>query len=464
MNKKMAWLSGIFVLAMIGVVTVAQAVSVEPGSSKVSVYSCVQVGNDVKIRRSSTGSEYILTSTCRDAGHGKRQYTMKCNSNKEYQVSWTECGTSAPVPQPSYVLESMKVSALGNGTNMGYLKTNNNYWGMTYVTVPSTWPTYNVELKTKSNLPNAGTYTYAFGVEDHNGEVGVTVDEKMVKQMVKNISFGTSLNRNFSVSDSNRNKTRTIIGFARNNDGVSRVPNMPVEVDDFIVIHVFLAPKDVSAPTLAVTANVIADSVSGNTFKYQVNVNATDLDSNIKGIWVAVRKTDGSLVQEWWVDNKNGLSVSEAGFGTKNVVRNIGKTGLVVGEHYKVYARAYDVKGNKSANVTAAGELYVANSDNVTPTIDANVSFASVWDIGNNSKRFVPTVFAKANDNIKVVKIVLYHNTTQLGEGYNVVKTCENSNGVTGCSHTFGALTRGNFYAQAWDVVGNSVTSVKYSF
>ena len=466
MNKKIAWLSGISALAVIGIASMAHAVTVEPGTNKVSVYSCTQVGNDIKIRRSSSESEYVLTSTCRDAGHGMRQYSMSCNSNKEYKVSWTECG-SIPQPQvPDYIFESLKVSALGNGTDMGYLKTGKSYWGMTYVTVPASWPAYNVQLQTKSNLPNANKYTYAFGWADKNGNPGVTVNENMVKQLVKNVSFNSSLNRNFSITDANRNKTRTIIGFARNNDGVSRVPNMPVEVDDFIVIHAYLEPlTDSAAPTVAVSTNIIANSVMSNgTYKYQVNVNATDADSNIKGIWVAVRLTDGTLVQEWWVDNKNALSGSETGFGSKNVVRSVGKTGLKVGEHYKVYARAYDVKGNVSANVTASTELYVANSDSVAPTIEANVTFASVWDIGYSSKRFVPTVSASAKDNVKVTKIVLYHNTTQLGEGYNVVKTCENSNGLTNCTHTFGALTRGNFYAQAWDASGNSVTSVKYAF
>lgn len=466
MNKKIAWLSGISVLAVIGLVTAAQAVSVQPGSNKVSVYSCVQVGNDIKIRRSSNETEYTLTSTCRDAGHGKRQYTMSCTSNKEYKVSWKECGATPQPQTANYIIESMKVSALGNGTNMGYLKSGNSYWAMTYVTVPANWPAYNVELQTKGNLPNANNYTYAFGWADKNGNPGVTVDENMVKQLVKNVSFSSSLNRNFTVTDANRNKTRTIIGFARNNDGISRVPNMPVEVDDFIVIHVYLEPVTQNvAPTVAVTSNVITGSILSNgTYKYQVNVSASDADSNIKGIWVAVRLTDGTLVQEWWVDNKNGLSASEAGFGSKNVVRSVGKDGLQAGKHYKVYARAYDVQGNVSNIITAPGELYAVNTDSVAPTIDATVTFTSMWDIGYKSKRFVPTISATAQDNVKVTKIVLYHNTTLLGEGYNVVKTCENNSGVNSCSHTFEPLQRGNFYAQAWDAAGNSVNSIKYAF
>lgn len=325
MNKKIAWLSGISVLATIGVVTTAQAVSVESGSNKVSVYSCVQVGNDIKVRRVVSDSEYVLTSTCRDAGHGKRQYSMKCNSNKEYQVSWAACATS------------------------------------------------------------------------------------------------------------------------NSND----VPESVV---------------DAQSPVLTISASALKDTFTNNMYSYRVTVSAVDSKSNIKGVWVAVRKTDGSLVQEWWLENKNGLSVSETGFGSKNVVKSVVKTGLKVGEHYKVYARAYDVKNNISSNVTASGELYVASSDTVAPTIDANVSFASVWDVGYKSKRFVPTVSATASDNVKVTKIVLYHNTTSMGEGYNVVKTCENNNGLTNCSHTFGALQRGNFYAQAWDAAGNSVTSIKYAF
>lgn len=314
MNKKIAWLSGIFSLAVVGLVTAAQAVSVEPGSNKVSVYSCVQVGNDIKIRRSSSDSEYILTSTCRDAGHGKRQYSMKCNSNKEYQVSWKECPLVA----------------------------------------------------------------------------------------------------------------------------------------------------DTQSPSLSFTASALKNTITNNTYSYRVNVTASDASSDIKGIQVVTKHANGTVADSFWVDNKNGLSASESGFGSKSVTRSITRTGLKLGEEYTVVITSYDTSGN--VRTSSPFKVYLAPQDNVAPTIDANVSFASTWDVGYKTKRFVPTLVATANDNVKVTKIVLYHNTSYLWEGYAAVKTCENSSGVKTCSHVMGALTRGNFYAQAWDAAGNSVDSVRFAF
>lgn len=465
MNKKVALFSGIFVFAVGGLVTAAQAFMAEPSSNWVPVYSCTQVGNDIKIRRTSSGSEYVLTSTCRDAGHGKRQYTMACTSNKEYKVSWTACNAPVPQPQtPSYVLENISVSALSTLNTSGYLKSGNQFSGTVMATVPATWPNYNVTLGLKNALPNASSYTYAFAWTDSEGKNGATVNEALAKQLVKNVSFSYAPNRNFSVTDSNRNKTRTVLAFARNNDGVSRVPNMPVEVDDVIALHVYLEPAaDVQSPSLSFSASALKETLtSNNTYSYRVRVTASDSKNNIKGIYVTAKNANGVVVDGFWVDDKNALSGSEVGFGSKSVYREITRPNFRVGEQYSVSVAAYDTAGNvRNSSVL---KVQLDNPDTTAPTIDANVSFTSVWDIGYKSKHFVPTVFATAKDNSKVVKIVLYHNTTQLGEGYSAIKTCENSNGVSMCSHTFDTLQRGNFYAQAWDAAGNTVTSIKYAF
>ncbi len=54
----------------------------------VPVTSCEQVGNDIRISINN-GSKTILTSTCRDTGHGMRQYKLSCTSKTQYKVEWS---------------------------------------------------------------------------------------------------------------------------------------------------------------------------------------------------------------------------------------------------------------------------------------------------------------------------------------------------------------------------------------
>ena len=81
-----------------GVFAVSYAVFASTGSNFVKVDSCEQVGKDIRISRG--GKSYVLTSTCRDAGHGFRDYKMTCVSRKEYKVEWTENCKPLPPPPP----------------------------------------------------------------------------------------------------------------------------------------------------------------------------------------------------------------------------------------------------------------------------------------------------------------------------------------------------------------------------
>lgn len=200
MSKKVALLSAILLVSGLGLATVAQAVGTA-GSNVVSVQSCEQVGRDIRVKTASTGPTYLLTSTCRNAGHGLRNYTLACTSAKQYRVSWTDC--SVPTPQPT---------------------------------------------------------------------------------------------------------------------------------------------------------------------------------------------------------------------------------------------------------------------DTQRPTVSASVTYSSVWYPGNSAQKVVPTLAARATDTNKVTKVVLYYNTTQLGEGYSVLKTCTANTAIASCSYTFTNPTHGNFYAVAWDNAGNTATSTKFSF
>ncbi|KKQ40882.1 MAG: Fibronectin, type III domain protein [Candidatus Magasanikbacteria bacterium GW2011_GWA2_37_8] len=86
MTKKLA----VFAVVLAGLLT-AGTVSAA-NINYVNVDSCTQVGKDIRVKRS--GKTSLLTSTCRDAGHGYRNYNLTCVSSKQYKVAWTTC--SAP--------------------------------------------------------------------------------------------------------------------------------------------------------------------------------------------------------------------------------------------------------------------------------------------------------------------------------------------------------------------------------
>ena len=85
-------------LVLAGVFAVGYVVLAADGSNYVDVNSCTQVGKDIRINRG--GQNYTLTSSCRDAGHGYRDYQMTCVSNKQYKVEWTEGCTPVKPPTP----------------------------------------------------------------------------------------------------------------------------------------------------------------------------------------------------------------------------------------------------------------------------------------------------------------------------------------------------------------------------
>lgn len=314
MKKILAFGTGAAVLALGGPLLV-RAVTVSVNTSNdVSVASCEQVGSDIRIRRSSGEQSSILTSACRDAGHGLRQYTVSCISSTKYRVSWTDCST----PQP---------------------------------------------------------------------------------------------------------------------------------------------PADTQGPSVSVSATPVANSVNGSWYKYDVTVSAQDAASNIKGVEVIVKGPDNQVVQSWWVDGRN--AASNGSFGTKSITRSVTRWWLQTNKQYTVTAKAYDAAGNSTTSAVATVYL---SGDTVAPTVGTDVTYNAVWYPGNSAKRMVPTLVARANDNQRVSKITIYYNNTGLSEGYNELRTCTVSGTNAACSYSFGDMTRGNFYAVAWDEAGNSVTSYKIAF
>ncbi len=314
MKKYLAF--GAAVVVALGGPLLARAVTLNVNTSNdVSVANCEQVGSDIRIRRSAGDQSSILTSACRDAGHGLRQYTMTCVSPTKYRVSWTDCSTPTP------------------------------------------------------------------------------------------------------------------------------------------------APADTQAPTVTVSANAVASSLNGSWYKYDVTVSAQDSVSNIKGVEVTVKGPDNQVVQSWWVDGRN--AASNGSFGTKSITRSVTRGWLQTNKQYTITAKAYDAASNSA---TSAATTVYLSGDTVAPTIGVDVTYNAQWYPGNSAKRMVPTLVVRANDNQRVSKITIYYNNIGLSEGYGELRTCNVSGTSAACSHTFSDMTRGNFYATAWDEAGNAVSSYKIAF
>lgn len=96
---------GLVIAAGLGFAGSTKAASIN--SNIITVTSCEQVGSDIRVSRNN-GAKYILTSTCRDAGHGMRQYKMTCISNTKYKVEWSTSSscTNHDITKPTISLSS----------------------------------------------------------------------------------------------------------------------------------------------------------------------------------------------------------------------------------------------------------------------------------------------------------------------------------------------------------------------
>jgi|GEM_PF-1912932 len=101
MSKKL--LAGL-ILASVGIFSAAYVVLAADGFNYINVDSCEQVGKNININRS--GKNYTLTSACRDAGYGYRNYVMTCASKTQYKVEWTEGCTPVTPPSPPVVKDT----------------------------------------------------------------------------------------------------------------------------------------------------------------------------------------------------------------------------------------------------------------------------------------------------------------------------------------------------------------------
>lgn len=222
--------------------------------NNVNVFSCTQTGNDIQVTYKKSWATTTLKAGCRNAGYGFRDYSFSCISNKVYRVEWENC--VSPTAQASLasltVINASTSAKLGAAANSSYQTLNKKYAAKQLLTVQPSVNALQLSVQTK-NVTNT-QYTYAFGWADSTtGQVNF--NEALAKSIATNAQFDSSTSVNFPVTDFYRNRHVTVLAFMRNNDGVSRVPNMPVEVDDIIAVHLRILPKPQPQPPVVISCD-----------------------------------------------------------------------------------------------------------------------------------------------------------------------------------------------------------------
>lgn len=242
MRKTKVWVGvALFAVVSLGLWQSASAendkkVKVKAGNL-VKVSSCIQLGTDIQITHNDTSPTTILKAGCSDAGYGKRNYTFACVGENKYKVEWEACPL---LPRISHLqVENSTNGVLMGSANSSYLTLGNKFAAKQQITVAPKVAALNLKLLTKYTVGDT-SYTYAFGWVDASSTTNF--DQSLAKSLATNANFSGTATANLNLTDYYRGRKVTVVAFMRNNDGVSKVPGMPVEVDDVVAIHLNVLP------------------------------------------------------------------------------------------------------------------------------------------------------------------------------------------------------------------------------
>lgn len=237
--------------------------TLETGGNFVDVASCKQIGKDIEIKRVASDTPYKLLSSCRDAGYGLREYTMSCGSSTRYYVSWKPC-SSAPVQSNEQADVITQLTIIENKSGITRLTDTKSYgsgagypWNPSETTVDASAENLDINVinKTVANL------TYGFAWVDNAGSRPEFTDLG-AKTLSKMASFSSYPSGKLNITDYYRGKWVLVYAFVRNNDGISGVPGMSVEVDDIAVVRVYIPAKTnvpvVTGPNLSLVPSFVS--------------------------------------------------------------------------------------------------------------------------------------------------------------------------------------------------------------
>ena len=242
MKKTKIWVGvAVFAVISLGLWQSAAAENDKKVNAKagnlVKVSSCVQLGTDIQITRDDISPTTILKAGCSDAGYGKRNYTFACVGENKYKVEWEACPL---LPRISHLQVRNSANGILMGSaNSSYLTIGNKFAAKQQITVAPKVAALNLKLLTKNTVGDV-SYTYAFVWMAASSTTNF--DQALAKSLATNANFSGTATANLNLTDYYRNQKVTVLAFMRNNDGVSKVPGMPVEVDDVVAIHLNVLP------------------------------------------------------------------------------------------------------------------------------------------------------------------------------------------------------------------------------
>lgn len=476
MSKSIAFLA---VIAAAGFIWAGSA-SAAANVNYVTVTSCKQLDSGIRVSRNG-GAKYTLANGCRDAGHGPRNYSMSCVSNKKYRVSWTVCTKPRDTAAPTVSLLASKSSY-----NVGeyiYVTVNaNDNVGVSYVAIFENGVLVkncqNTNSCGYSRVVNANIYgamTYTAKAYDAAGNVG---DSNSVSVNIYNNNDTVSPTVTISTDKWNYYSDEEIAVRARASDN-NRVAKIQIFKDDqwlytcdykdvcdytvllaysasdynvsfyarafdtagnitksdTITVHVNSRRSDTSSPRATISGSVNADGY------YTINARATDADSPIRKIEVYLNDIQGPA-HSWQDAANNSYDVARSFNGW--VARDVNNKFVV-----KVWD-AYD-------NTGVSDPLFLTYGGG-SPAV--SVSHRSYQSDGVDYVE----LNASASDNTGIQKIEIYSGADSYQNNLPVTKRCSFSSGFPTsytCSLAFplSVLRNGYYWSKVWDTSGNVAAS-----
>ncbi|MBT3539321.1 hypothetical protein HN481_04315 [Candidatus Parcubacteria bacterium] len=220
------------------------------GSNRVSVDSCRNVSNGIKVRRFGNSNEYKLSNGVRDAGHGLRDYKLNCTSNTQYKVSWKDASTQSKLKW----FRVYETNAQGEALSKVAINYTSYQDGNKYHKLPSLVHIDNEQthFRVQALIDNASRdaaedlgqdITYRLAWKTSNTD-NLSFDENTVKNLVRYASKSSNNEAQLQLTDWYRGKFVAMFVYVSNGDGISQVPNMPVEVDDIIPLYFHVEQKE----------------------------------------------------------------------------------------------------------------------------------------------------------------------------------------------------------------------------
>ncbi len=336
MTSKKIWIALFVAIFSLGT---WQTTGTTQGASKVSnlvnVYSCTQVGSDIQITLKKNWPAMTLKAGCSDAGHGPREYAFSCISGKNYKVEWQTCSSLSEVASLS-VVNPATGATLGTA-NSGYLMLGGKYAAKQLVVVPESVASVQFNLQTK-NATSTSNFTYAFAWSDTTNGSSINFNQTLAQSLAGKANFSVNSSQNLLLTDYYRGRNITAVAFVRNNDGISKVPNMPVEVDDVIAIHLRVLPM------------IVCDNQNAGTGFYNLCLGKTLNHSSGASVTYTTRY-------------QNAIGVTVNGSAQKLIVHN-GKVLSFLSPDQKTLVN-FHVRN--TTNATSSARVYISSQAALVP-------------------------------------------------------------------------------------------------